>query len=94
LILFFSRLSKNFIPKKKEDDEYQFTATKAFKLMLNEINDLAGELQAATSFVDPERGSGDFFDPWIRGKFFRIIDPTISESLVANNCCRSTRIFF
>ena len=38
----FSRLSKNFLPKKKEDDEYQFTATKAFKLMLNEINDLAG----------------------------------------------------
>jgi hypothetical protein len=51
-LIFFSRLSKNFIPKKKEDDEYQFTATKAFKLMLNEINDLAGELpyvQAATS---------------------------------------------
>lgn len=37
------RLSKNFLPKKKEDDEYQFTATKAFKLMLNEINDLAGQ---------------------------------------------------
>jgi hypothetical protein len=42
IIIFFSRLSKNFLPKKKEDDEYQFTATKAFKLMLNEINDLAG----------------------------------------------------
>jgi len=37
------RLSKNYLPKRKDDDEYQFTATKAFKLMLNEINDLAGQ---------------------------------------------------
>jgi len=37
------RLSKNFLPKRKDDDEYQFTATKAFKLMLNEINDQAGQ---------------------------------------------------
>ncbi len=61
-MIFFSRLSKNFIPKKKEDDEYQFTATKAFKLMLNEINDLAGELQAAISFADPDWGSGAFLN--------------------------------
>jgi len=37
------RLARNYLPKKKEEDEYQFTATKAFKLMLNEINDLAGQ---------------------------------------------------
>jgi len=37
------RLSKNYLPKKKDEDDYQFTATKAFKLMLNEINDLAGQ---------------------------------------------------
>jgi len=37
------RLSKNYLPKRKDDDECQFTATKAFKLMLNEINDLAGQ---------------------------------------------------
>jgi hypothetical protein len=67
LIFFSSRLSKNFIPKKKEDDEYQFTATKAFKLMLNEINDLAGELQAPTNFADPDWGSGVFLNSGIRG---------------------------
>ena len=39
----FRRLARNYLPKKKEEDEYQFTATKAFKLMLNEINDLAGQ---------------------------------------------------
>jgi hypothetical protein len=80
-LIFFSRLSKNFIPKKKEDDEYQFTATKAFKLMLNEINDLAGELpylQAATSFADPDWGSGAFLTPGygIRGEFFPIMNPS------------------
>jgi len=37
------RLARNYLPKKKEEDDYQFTATKAFKLMLNEINDLAGQ---------------------------------------------------
>jgi len=37
------KLTRNYLPKKKEEDDYQFTATKAFKLMLNEINDLAGQ---------------------------------------------------
>jgi len=37
------RLARNYLPKKKDEDDYQFTATKAFKLMLNEINDLAGQ---------------------------------------------------
>ncbi len=31
--------------------------------MLNEINDLAGELQAAISFSDPDRNSGAFLTP-------------------------------
>jgi len=37
------RLARNYLPKKRDEDDYQFTATKAFKLMLNEINDLAGQ---------------------------------------------------
>ena len=40
---YFRKLTRNYLPKKKEEDDYQFTATKAFKLMLNEINDLAGQ---------------------------------------------------
>ena len=36
-------MTRNYLPKKKDEDDYQFTATKAFKLMLNEINDLAGQ---------------------------------------------------
>jgi hypothetical protein len=73
LIFFSSRLSKNFIPKKKEDDEYQFTATKAFKLMLNEINDLAGELPTSSNQFC---GSGVFLNSGIRGEFFRNMDQT------------------
>ena len=69
--IFLRRLARNYLPKKKDEDDYQwvplscfiilkteqqlekqiqqlndyfrFTATKAFKLMLNEINDLAGQ---------------------------------------------------
>jgi len=41
--IFTRRLARNYLPKKKDEDDYQFTATKAFKLMLNEINDLAGQ---------------------------------------------------
>jgi len=37
------RLVRNYLPKKKDEEDYQFTATKAFKVMLNEINDLAGQ---------------------------------------------------
>lgn len=37
------RLVRNYLPKKKDEEEYQFTATKAFKVMLNEITDLAGQ---------------------------------------------------
>lgn len=44
------RLARNYLPKKKEEDDYQFTATKAFKLMLNEINDLAGQHEVAGTF--------------------------------------------
>ena len=40
---YFRKLTRNYLPKKKEEDDYQFTATKAFKLMLNEINDLVGQ---------------------------------------------------
>eukprot|EP00088_Acartia_fossae_P071657 TRINITY_DN9894_c0_g1_i1.p1 TRINITY_DN9894_c0_g1~~TRINITY_DN9894_c0_g1_i1.p1 ORF type:complete len:588 (+),score=132.18 TRINITY_DN9894_c0_g1_i1:144-1907(+) len=36
------RLTKNYLPKQKGDD-YKFTGIKAFSLMLNEINDLAGQ---------------------------------------------------
>ena len=45
------RLARNYLPKKKEEDDYQFTATKAFKLMLNEINDLAGQHEVAGTFL-------------------------------------------
>ncbi|XP_077287263.1 formin-binding protein 1-like Cip4 isoform X5 [Arctopsyche grandis] len=37
------RLVKNYQPKKKEEDDYQFTPCKAFRVMMNEINDLAGQ---------------------------------------------------
>lgn len=37
------RLVKNYHPKKKEEEDYQFSSCKAFKQMLNEINDLAGQ---------------------------------------------------
>merc|ERR1711971_468076 len=37
------RLVRNYLPKKKDEEDYQFTATKAFKVMLNEITDLAGQ---------------------------------------------------
>lgn len=37
------RLVKNYQPKKKEEEEYQFTSCRAFKALMNEINDLAGQ---------------------------------------------------
>jgi len=37
------RLVKGYQPKKKDEEEYQFTSCKAFKLIMNEINDLAGQ---------------------------------------------------
>lgn len=36
------RLTKNYIPKQKGDD-YKFTGIKAFSMMLNEVNDMAGQ---------------------------------------------------
>ncbi|CAH1119335.1 unnamed protein product [Phaedon cochleariae] len=37
------RLVKSYQPKKKDEDDYQFTSCKAFKALMNEINDLAGQ---------------------------------------------------
>lgn len=37
------RLVKNYQPKKKEEEEYQYSTCKAFKAMLCEVNDLAGQ---------------------------------------------------
>ncbi|CAH1643578.1 unnamed protein product [Spodoptera littoralis] len=37
------RLVKNYQPKRKEEDEYQYTACKAFKQLLQELNDFAGQ---------------------------------------------------
>lgn len=37
------RLVKNYHPKKKEEEEYQYSSCRAFKLVLNEVNDLAGQ---------------------------------------------------
>ncbi|XP_050303808.1 formin-binding protein 1-like isoform X3 [Anthonomus grandis grandis] len=37
------RLVKSYQPKKKDEDDYQFTSCKAFKTLMNEINDLAGQ---------------------------------------------------
>lgn len=37
------RLVKNYQPKKKDEEEYQFSSCRAFKFMLNEVNDLAGQ---------------------------------------------------
>ncbi|XP_074106534.1 formin-binding protein 1-like Cip4 isoform X2 [Cotesia typhae] len=37
------RLVKNYLPKKKEEDDYQYSPCRAFKLELNEVNDQAGQ---------------------------------------------------
>ncbi|ODN03326.1 Formin-binding protein 1-like [Orchesella cincta] len=37
------KLVKTYQPKKKEEEDFQFTSCKAFKDMLNEMNDLAGQ---------------------------------------------------
>ncbi|XP_041973741.1 formin-binding protein 1-like isoform X2 [Aricia agestis] len=37
------RLVKNYQPKRKEEDEYQYTPCKAFRLLLQELNDFAGQ---------------------------------------------------
>ncbi|XP_025416609.1 formin-binding protein 1 isoform X4 [Sipha flava] len=37
------RLVKNYQPKKKDEEEYQYSPCKAFKAMLCEVNDLAGQ---------------------------------------------------
>ncbi|XP_063831928.1 formin-binding protein 1-like isoform X2 [Ostrinia nubilalis] len=37
------RLVKNYQPKRKEEDEYQYTACKAFRLLLQELGDFAGQ---------------------------------------------------
>ncbi|XP_046970070.1 formin-binding protein 1-like [Vanessa cardui] len=37
------RLVKNYQPKRKEEDEYQYTACKAFRQLLQELGDFAGQ---------------------------------------------------
>nr|XP_040574369.1 cdc42-interacting protein 4 homolog isoform X2 [Lepeophtheirus salmonis] len=37
------RLIKTYLPKKKEEEDYQFTCTKAYKKLLNELGDQAGQ---------------------------------------------------
>ncbi|XP_022919870.1 formin-binding protein 1-like isoform X3 [Onthophagus taurus] len=37
------KLAKTYNPKKKEDEDQQFTTCKSFKMLLNEVNDLAGQ---------------------------------------------------
>ncbi|XP_028139063.1 formin-binding protein 1-like isoform X1 [Diabrotica virgifera virgifera] len=37
------RLVKSYQPKKKDEDDYQFTSCKAFRALMNEVNDLAGQ---------------------------------------------------
>ncbi|XP_076258097.1 formin-binding protein 1-like Cip4 isoform X3 [Rhynchophorus ferrugineus] len=37
------RLVKSYQPKKKDEEDYQFTPCKAFRALMNEINDLAGQ---------------------------------------------------
>ncbi|XP_034234292.1 formin-binding protein 1-like isoform X1 [Thrips palmi] len=37
------RLVKNHQPKKKEEEDYQYSPCRAFKLVMNEVNDLAGQ---------------------------------------------------
>ncbi|XP_076346759.1 formin-binding protein 1 homolog isoform X17 [Tachypleus tridentatus] len=37
------RLVKNYQPKKKEEEDYQFSSCKAFLHMLNEVSDMAGQ---------------------------------------------------
>ncbi|CAH0553264.1 unnamed protein product [Brassicogethes aeneus] len=37
------RLVKTYQPKKKDEEEYQYTPCKAFKALMHEVNDLAGQ---------------------------------------------------
>ncbi|XP_034948223.1 formin-binding protein 1-like isoform X2 [Chelonus insularis] len=37
------RLVKNYLPKKKEEEDYQYSPCRAFKMELNEVNDQAGQ---------------------------------------------------
>ncbi|XP_019767766.1 formin-binding protein 1-like isoform X4 [Dendroctonus ponderosae] len=37
------RLVKNYQPKKKDEEDYQFTSCRAFKALMTEINDMAGQ---------------------------------------------------
>ncbi|XP_065344721.1 cdc42-interacting protein 4 homolog isoform X2 [Cloeon dipterum] len=37
------RLVKNYQPKKKDEEDYQYSACQAFKTMMNEVGDLAGQ---------------------------------------------------
>ncbi|KAF5276896.1 hypothetical protein FQA39_LY06447 [Lamprigera yunnana] len=37
------KLVKNYQPKKKDEEEYQYSSCKAFKLLMDEVNDLAGQ---------------------------------------------------
>ncbi|XP_054270179.1 formin-binding protein 1-like isoform X3 [Macrosteles quadrilineatus] len=37
------KLVKTYTPKKKDEEDYQYTGCKAFKSMMNEVNDMAGQ---------------------------------------------------
>ncbi|KAK9511591.1 hypothetical protein O3M35_000219 [Rhynocoris fuscipes] len=51
---FGGRLVKSYQPKKKDEEDYQFTPCKAFKLVMNEVNDLAGQHEVIAENLQAE----------------------------------------
>ncbi|RZF48152.1 hypothetical protein LSTR_LSTR009841 [Laodelphax striatellus] len=48
------RLVKNFQPKKKDEEDYQYSPCKAFKLVMAEVNDLAGQHEVISENLQSE----------------------------------------
>ncbi|XP_073981707.1 formin-binding protein 1-like Cip4 isoform X3 [Rhodnius prolixus] len=48
------RLVKSYQPKKKDEEDYQYSPCKAFKLVMNEVNDLAGQHEVIAENLQAE----------------------------------------
>uniref|UniRef100_A0A0A9VVX5 Formin-binding protein 1-like protein n=1 Tax=Lygus hesperus TaxID=30085 RepID=A0A0A9VVX5_LYGHE len=48
------RLVKSYQPKKKDEEDYQYSPCKAFKMVMNEVNDLAGQHEVIAENLQSE----------------------------------------
>lgn len=53
-VLFYSRLVKNYQPKKKEEEDYEFTSWQSFRNVLKEIGDLAGQREIVSETLQSQ----------------------------------------